>query len=102
MSFVWSFHLLAQDGLSIPQQHDILELVKGSGLLVQLVLLLADCVFDSELGHHLLQIQTGEKSKEGVGGIYRNFLGSAQSIIYSRRQSGVEGESRGAGISRWL
>ena len=40
MSFVWSFHLLAQDGLSIPQQHDILELVKGSGLLVQLVLYL--------------------------------------------------------------
>ena len=40
MFFAWSFHLLAQDGLSIPQQHDILELVKGSGLLVQLVLYL--------------------------------------------------------------
>jgi biopolymer transport protein TolQ len=40
MVFAWSFHLLAQDGLSIPQQHDILELVKGSGLLVQLVLYL--------------------------------------------------------------
>jgi biopolymer transport protein TolQ len=40
MFFAWSFHLLAQDGLSIPQQHDILDLVKGSGLLVQLVLYL--------------------------------------------------------------
>src|SRR5215470_3788167 len=40
MSFAWSFHLLAQDGLSIPQQHDILELVKGSSPLVQAVLYL--------------------------------------------------------------
>src|SRR5438309_5342239 len=40
MSSVWSLHLLAQNGLSIPQQHDILDLVRGSGLLVQLVLYL--------------------------------------------------------------
>jgi biopolymer transport protein TolQ len=40
MFSAWSFHLLAQDGLSIPQQHDILELVKGSSPLVQAVLYL--------------------------------------------------------------
>jgi biopolymer transport protein TolQ len=40
MSSVWWLRLLAQNGLSLPQQHDVLDLVRGSGLIVQLVLYL--------------------------------------------------------------
>lgn len=38
MFSIWSVYLLAQDSLSAPQQHGILDLVRGSGPLVQLVL----------------------------------------------------------------
>lgn len=38
MPFFWSLELAAQAGLSLPQQHGILDLVRGSGLVVQLVL----------------------------------------------------------------
>ncbi len=40
MSFLWSFQLLVQDGLTLAQQHSILDLVRGSGLVVQGVLYL--------------------------------------------------------------
>ena len=40
MSSVWWLRLLAQNGLSLPQQHDVLDLVRGSGIIVQLVLYL--------------------------------------------------------------
>jgi biopolymer transport protein TolQ len=39
MSFLWSLQLLAQDGLS-PSQHGILDLVRGSGPVVQAILYL--------------------------------------------------------------
>jgi biopolymer transport protein TolQ len=40
MSSLWSLHLLAQDGLSVSPQHGILDLVRGSGLVVQFILYL--------------------------------------------------------------
>src|SRR5919204_5511967 len=40
MSFFWSLQLFAQDGLGAPQQHGILDLVRGSGLVVQAILYL--------------------------------------------------------------
>jgi len=40
MSSLWSLHLLAQDGLSVSPQHGVLDLVRGSGLVVQSVLYL--------------------------------------------------------------
>ena len=40
MSFLWPSQLLAQDGLPAPQQHGILDLVRGSGLVVQAILYL--------------------------------------------------------------
>jgi biopolymer transport protein TolQ len=40
MSSLWSFQLLVQDGLTLAQQHSILDLVRGSGLVVQAVLYL--------------------------------------------------------------
>jgi biopolymer transport protein TolQ len=40
MPFLWSLHLLAQDGLPVPSQHGILDLVRGSGLVVQFILYL--------------------------------------------------------------
>lgn len=40
MLFIWSLNLLAQDALSAPQQHSILDLVRGSGLVVQFILYL--------------------------------------------------------------
>ncbi len=38
MSLIWWVYLLAQNPISVPQQHGILDLVRGSGPLVQLVL----------------------------------------------------------------
>ena len=38
MSSIWSLQLLAQNPVSVPEQHGILDLVRGSGPLVQLVL----------------------------------------------------------------
>ena len=38
MSALWSAYLLVQNPVSVPQQHGILDLVRGSGPLVQLVL----------------------------------------------------------------
>jgi biopolymer transport protein TolQ len=38
MSSIWSLYLLAQNPVLVPQQHGILDLVRGSGPLVQLVL----------------------------------------------------------------
>lgn len=40
MSLIWSLNLLAQDALSAPQSHGILDLVRGSGLVVQSILYL--------------------------------------------------------------
>jgi biopolymer transport protein TolQ len=40
MLFIWSLNLLVQEGLSVPQQHGILDLVRGSGLVVQAILYL--------------------------------------------------------------
>src|SRR5687767_13524688 len=40
MSFLWSLQLLVQDGLPAPPQHGILDLVRGSGLVVQFILYL--------------------------------------------------------------
>jgi len=40
MSFLWSLQLLAQDGFPAPQQHGVLDLVRGSGLVVQAILYL--------------------------------------------------------------
>jgi biopolymer transport protein TolQ len=40
MSFLWPLQLLAQDGISVPQQHSVLDLVRGSGLVVQAILYL--------------------------------------------------------------
>jgi biopolymer transport protein TolQ len=38
MPSIWSVYLLVQNSISVPQQHGILDLVRGSGPLVQLVL----------------------------------------------------------------
>ena len=38
MPSLWSLQLLAQNGLSVPQEHGILDLIQGSGLVVQGVL----------------------------------------------------------------
>ena len=40
MSSFWSLQLLVQDGFAAPQQHSILDLVRGSGLVVQAILYL--------------------------------------------------------------
>src|SRR5437773_206360 len=40
MSSFWSLQLLVQDGFAAPQQHSILDLVRGSGLVVQGILYL--------------------------------------------------------------
>ena len=40
MSFLWPLQLLAQDGIAVPQQHSVLDLVRGSGLVVQAILYL--------------------------------------------------------------
>jgi biopolymer transport protein TolQ len=40
MSFLWPLQLLAQDGIAVSQQHSVLDLVRGSGLLVQAILYL--------------------------------------------------------------
>jgi biopolymer transport protein TolQ len=40
MSFLWSLQLLAQEGLPTPQEHGILDLVRGSGIVVQAILYL--------------------------------------------------------------
>ena len=40
MSSLWSLQLMVQDGLSTSQQHSILDLVRGSGLVVQAILYL--------------------------------------------------------------
>ncbi len=40
MSFLWSLQLLAQDGIPAPQQHGVLDLVRGSGIVVQAILYL--------------------------------------------------------------
>src|SRR4030095_2383903 len=40
MFFLWSLQLLVQDGLSASQQHSILDLVRGSGPVVQGILYL--------------------------------------------------------------
>jgi biopolymer transport protein TolQ len=40
MSFLWSLQILAQDGIALPQQHSVLDLVRGSGLVVQAILYL--------------------------------------------------------------
>jgi biopolymer transport protein TolQ len=40
MSSLWWLHLLAQEGLSVPQQHGVLDLVRGSGAVVQGILYL--------------------------------------------------------------
>jgi biopolymer transport protein TolQ len=40
MSFLWSLQLLAQDSIAAPQQHGVLDLVRGSGLVVQAILYL--------------------------------------------------------------
>lgn len=40
MSFLWLFQLLVQEGLPAAPQHDILDLVRGSGIVVQSILYL--------------------------------------------------------------
>lgn len=40
MSSLWLLQLLVQDGLPVPPQHGILDLVRGSGLVVQFILYL--------------------------------------------------------------
>ncbi|HEY1233708.1 MAG TPA: protein TolQ [Candidatus Binatia bacterium] len=40
MSFLWPLQLLAQDGIAVSQQHSVLDLVRGSGLVVQAILYL--------------------------------------------------------------
>jgi biopolymer transport protein TolQ len=40
MSSFWSLQILVQDGFAAPQQHSILDLVRGSGLVVQAILYL--------------------------------------------------------------
>src|SRR6476620_5809708 len=40
MSFLWPLQLLAQDGIAVSQQHSVLDLVRGSGLVVQSILYL--------------------------------------------------------------
>jgi biopolymer transport protein TolQ len=40
MSFLWSLQILAQDGITLSQQHSVLDLVRSSGLVVQAILYL--------------------------------------------------------------
>jgi hypothetical protein len=40
MIFLWSLYLSVQNGPAMSPQHDILDLIKGSSLVVQLVLYL--------------------------------------------------------------
>jgi biopolymer transport protein TolQ len=40
MSSLWSFQILVQDGIALSPQHSVLDLVRGSGLVVQAILYL--------------------------------------------------------------
>ena len=67
MSFFWSLDLLAQDGLAVPQQHGILDLVRGSGLVVQFILYLLVMFSVASWGiiaHKHRQIRTAKRESE--------------------------------------
>jgi len=67
MYFLWSLQLLAQDGLPVPQQHGVLDLVRGSGLVVQSVLyllILFSVVSWGIIAHKYRQIRRSKRESE--------------------------------------
>jgi biopolymer transport protein TolQ len=67
MSFLWSLQLLAQDGLTVSPQHGILDLVRGSGLVVQFILYLLVLFSVASWGiiaHKFRQIRRAKREAE--------------------------------------
>ncbi len=67
MSSLWWLHLLAQEGLSVSQQHGILDLVRGSGAIVQgilYLLILFSVVSWGIIAHKSVQIRRSKRESE--------------------------------------
>ena len=67
MDFLWSLQLLAQDGLPVPQQHGVLDLVRGSGPVVQSILyllILFSVVSWAIIAHKYRQIRRSKRESE--------------------------------------
>jgi biopolymer transport protein TolQ len=67
MSSLWWLHLLAQEGLSVPQQHGVLDLVRGSGAVVQgilYLLVLFSVVSWGIIAHKYFQIRRSKQESE--------------------------------------
>ena len=67
MSSLWWLHLLAQEGLSVSQQHGILDLVRGSGAIVQgilYLLILFSVVSWGIIAHKYVQIRRSKRESE--------------------------------------
>ena len=67
MSSLWWLHLLAQEGLSVPQQHGVLDLVRGSGAVVQgilYLLVLFSVVSWGIIAHKYFQIRRSKRESE--------------------------------------
>src|SRR5512143_3123391 len=67
MSSLWWLHLLAQEGLPVPQQHGVLDLVRGSGAVVQGILYLLvsfSVVSWGIIAHKYFQIRRSKRESE--------------------------------------
>jgi biopolymer transport protein TolQ len=67
MSSLWWLHLLAQEGLPVPQQHGVLDLVRGSGAVVQgilYLLVLFSVVSWGIIAHKYFQIRRSKREAE--------------------------------------
>jgi biopolymer transport protein TolQ len=67
MFSLWSLQLLVQDGLSLSQQHSILDLVRGSGLVVQgilYLLVLFSVMSWGIIAHKYRQIRRAKRESE--------------------------------------
>jgi biopolymer transport protein TolQ len=94
MFSIWSVYLLAQDSLSAPQQHGILDLVRGSGPLVQLVLyslILFSVVSWGIIFYKFKQIRRANKESEKFIQIFweRRNLSSINEVSHNLKSSPV-------------
>jgi biopolymer transport protein TolQ len=67
MFSLWSLHLLVQDGLAVAPQHGILDLVRGSGPVVQCILYLLILFSVASWGiilHKFREIRRGKRESE--------------------------------------
>jgi biopolymer transport protein TolQ len=94
MSSIWSVYLLAQNSVSVPQPHGILDLVRGSGPLVQLVLyslILFSVVSWGIIFYKFKQIRRANKESEKFIQIFweRRNLSSINEISRNLKSSPV-------------